>query len=72
MHTIGNTLDIYLRQKDGSSLSWVTIEQSSPTKVLIAPANVNAGTYWLILESYDNNGGVFSTLKTDTIEVTVT
>ena len=71
--TIGNTLDIHLRQKPGESvLSWVSFEQGSPsTQVIIDASNVKPGTYTLTIESFDNNGKVRSTLMTDTIIITV-
>ena len=69
---IGNTLDIKMRQRSGSEQAWVTITQGSPTVVSFTPTNTLAvGQYSVILESYDNNGGVFSTLKSDTVTVNV-
>ena len=69
--TIGNVLDINLRQKAGSELPWVSLEQGSPSLIKIVPAGVAPGDYTLILQSFDNNGSVKSTLKTDLITITV-
>ena len=68
-HTIGNILYIHLREKSGAAaLGWFTFTQGSPTQVLIAPPFITApGVYQLVLESFDNNGSVFSTLKEDVI-----
>jgi len=70
---LGNTLDIMLRQKTGAAFSWVTFTQDTlVTKVNLAPdRSVPPGEYSLVLESFDLAGGVYSTLKTDTITVTV-
>ena len=71
MLEIGNTLDIHLRQKVGSELPWVTFPDGNPKQVHFAPDGVEPGNYTVILESFDQNSGVFSTLKTDTVTVTV-
>ena len=70
---ITNTLDITLRQKAGTELSWITFTQDSlVTKVKFAPdASVAPGDYTVVLESFDQAGGVYSALKTDTIAVKV-
>jgi len=62
-----------LRQKAGSELAWVTFTQfEEVTQVNIAPdAGVLPGSYTIVLESFDLNGGVFSALKTDKITVRV-
>ena len=64
-------LDINLRQKAGTELLWVTLEQASPTLIKIVPVGVAPGDYTLILQSFDNNGSVKSTLKQDSITITV-
>ena len=64
-------LDINLRQKAGTELLWVTLEQGNPTHIKIVPAAVAPGDYTLILQSYDKNGSVKSTLKEDLITITV-
>ena len=69
--TIGNELDIILRQKEGNEIPWVTIEQGSPSRVFIDSGNTVPGHYTLILQSFDNNGSVKSTLKEDTITITI-
>ena len=69
--TIGNTLDINLRQKAGTELFWVTLEQGNPTLIKTVPAGVAPGDYTLILQSFDNNGSVKSTLKEDVITIIV-
>ena len=73
MHLIGNTLDIKMRQKVGSELPWVTLEQGNPThlKINTAGAVLAPGDYTLILQSFDNNGSVKSTLKEDLITITI-
>ena len=70
--TIGNVLDINLRQKAGTELLWVSIEQGNPTTLIkTVPAGVAPGDYTLILQSFDNNGSVKSTLKEDLITITI-
>ena len=69
---IGNVLDINLRQKAGTELLWVILEQGSLTTLIkIVPAGVAPGDYTLILQSFDNNGSVKSTLKEESITITV-
>ena len=70
--TIGNELSIYLRQKSGNELSWVSFEQGSPTKVKVNACDIATGSYTLTLESYDNNSAVKTVLKTDTVAIKVT
>ena len=68
--TIGNVLDIQQEQASGSTLSWVTIIQGSPTSVTLSPdPKVAAGAYTLKLRSFDNNSGSKSTLKLDEITI---
>ena len=70
--TIGNVLAIDLRLGQDSDLTSVWLANSlTATEVVIDAINLSAGTYTLILESFDRNGGVFSTLKTDIITVTI-
>ena len=70
---IGNTLDIRLRQNSKGSHSWVYFtEQSTSTVVTLAPIEISLGDHIVLLESYDNNSSVSSTLKQDLITVTVT
>ena len=65
-------LDINLRQKAGTEILWVTLEQgSSTTRIVIVPTAVAPGDYTLILQSFDNNGSVKSTLKEDFITITI-
>ena len=68
---IGNTLDIHMRQNPSQKLDWVSIFQGNPTEVRIQPAGLFSGEFLLILESYDSAGGVYSTLKTDQIQLKV-
>ena len=71
--TIGNDLTVNMRQKAGSKLAFVTFAyKATSTDVNINTSGVSPGVYTLELESYDTAGGVFSTLKTDTIIITVT
>ena len=54
-------------------LSFVTFaDQATSTDVIINTVGVTEGYYTLVLESYDSAGGVYSTLKTDSIVLTVT
>ena len=69
---IGNTLDIKLRQKSGFELGFVTFEEvATGTNVIIDTIGLPIGTYTLELESYDDAGGVYTTLKTDKITMDV-
>ena len=62
-----------MRQKVGSELSFVTFtNRATSTDVIINTNGVLPGVYTLVLQSYDTTGAVFSTLKTDTIIITVT
>ena len=49
----------------------VTIIQGSPTLVQISPSKLAVGSYTLIVQSYDDNSLLKSTLKEDTITITV-
>ena len=53
LHTIGNVLDIKLRQKVGSELSFATLVTGSPSVLTLAPPISAKGSYEVILESYD-------------------
>ena len=69
---IGNILDIKMRQKPGTELIWITLDQSeNGTRVFFRPDLTTEGDHSLVLESYDHNSrlAVPSTLKTDTIKV---
>jgi len=69
---IGNTLNIQMRQKTGVELTWVTFTDSTlATTVNFAPSSTITGPFTLELESYDQAGGVYSTLKKDSILITV-
>ena len=53
---IGDKLNINLKQKNGSELSWVSIINSSTDAyVTINAKGVPAGVYTLVLESVDKN-----------------
>ena len=70
--TIGNVLAVKMRQKVGSELIFVTLTNgTSSTGVNINTIGVSPGVYPLVLQSYDTAGGVFSTLRTDTIMINV-
>lgn len=73
-YTIGNTLAIDLRQAAGGpQLDFVSfVSQSDSVDVEIDTSDVSLGTYELVLESFDANSGVYSTLKKDTIQIVVT
>jgi len=50
------SLNIQVRQKTGSELTWVSLQQGSPSEALIAtPPDLVPGDYTLVLESYDEN-----------------
>ena len=67
-HTIGNTLNIHLREKEGVELGWVRFEQGSPTKVIITPpVNTAPGVYQIMLQSFDNAGVVKTTLREEDV-----
>ena len=69
---IGNTLDIKMRQSAGLELEFVSISESADaSEIHLDASTVKLGDYTLTLESYDDAGGVYSTLKTDTIVITV-
>ena len=66
------SLNIQVRQKTGSELTWVSLQQGSPSEVLIAtPADLVPGDYTLVLESYDQNSPGKLTIYEDTITFTV-
>ena len=69
--TIGNTLDIVVKQQDDSELSWVTLRQGDPTEVQLSFDGLSPGDYLLNLQSFDNNSVQKSILKTDTITIKV-
>ena len=70
--TIGNVLAINLRQSIDSELSFVQLTNGAiDTEVLIDATDLAVGNYTLKLESFDKNGGVFSSLKIDTVNIVV-
>ena len=71
MYDIGNTLNIQLRQKSGAELDMVTIIQGSPALLQISPSKLDKGEFKLILQSYVNNSFMKSTLREDTITLTM-
>lgn len=70
---IGNFLAIKLRlSSDSDLISSVGLNnQAAATEVTIDTSDLAVGNHTLKLESFDANGGVLSTLKTDIITVTV-
>ena len=72
--TLPTTATIALRQTSSTTLSFVTITNGATSaSVTISATGVTAGTYTLVLESYDSSAGSSSdTLKTDTVTVYVT
>ena len=65
-------MDINLRQKSGHDLSFVSFaEKAVSTEVFIDPRGVAPGVYTLYIESFDANSNVYSTLRTDIIELTI-
>ena len=66
--------NIHLRQKTGSELTWVSLEQGSPSEVLITTSGtdlVPGKNYTLVLESYDQNSPGKLTIYDDTITFTI-
>ena len=62
-----------MRQKAANELNFIAIsELDSASEILIDASSAQPGDYTIILESYDYAGGVYSTLKTDTISLIVT
>ena len=56
----------------GNELSFVTLEeQVEGTVITIDSRGLTFGIYTLVLESFDNAGGVYSALKTDIISLYV-
>ena len=69
---IGNTLDIMMRQSSGQELAFVSIIELTGASEIHLDANlIEPGDYTLTLESYDDAGGLYSTLKTDIIAITI-
>ena len=61
-----------MRQSAGLELEFVSISESADaSEIHLDASTVKLGDYTLTLESYDDAGGVYSTLKTDTIVITV-
>jgi len=70
---IGNQLAVDLRQQGGAELEFVTfVNGVTSTEVIFDTTDVQIGVYYLVLESYDTSSNVKSTLKTDTVTITVT
>jgi len=71
---ITNDLDIKLRQKPGSELSWVTITNGATAATSAFDLCPPLGDHELILESIDNNSPLSSpsVLKTDVIILSIT
>ena len=71
--TIGNTLGINVREKAGTEHSFLSFQSdaSLTTVTFDATSLVEGQTFDLILESFDNDGGIFTALMTDTVTVTV-
>ena len=72
-HTFGKVpLKINLRQSSSSTFSFVTITEAEDRSVIhIDTVGVQPGDYELKLESYDSEGRIQATSKTDTITITV-
>ena len=70
--TIGNILQINLRQKSGFELDFVSLSNTlGSTDVMIDGEIPTPGTYELVLESFDEASSVQSALKTDRIQIEV-
>ena len=70
--TIGNVLAIDLRLSDDSEFTSVELSNGgTATEVTIDTTGVVPGEHILKLESFDQNGKVYSTLKIDTITIVV-
>ena len=71
--TLPTTATIALRQISSAALAFVTITNGATSASVTIDANgVTAGTYTLVLESYDSSAGSSSeTLKTDTVTIYV-
>ena len=73
-YEIGTQLSINLRQPEDDQLEFAQLtndELEETTEVLINTQSLELGSYWLTLESYNENSDVQSALKTDLIEVRV-
>ena len=71
-YTIGNTLDIKVRVRNGASFPWVTVSCLAPDnfcKVTFTDTGLVSGQQQIVLESYDDNGSVKSALKEDVVTV---
>ena len=47
--------NIYLKQRQGQELDWISISQGNPTQLNIKAAGIPAGDYNLTLESYNED-----------------
>ena len=72
-YTIGNTLNIELRQKAGYDASFVTITQGNPHTIVVAPTVTDTFHGYLYFEStdIDSNAATAAVLKTDLVQFTV-
>lgn len=72
-YTIGNTLDIRLRQKAGEERSFVSITQGDPHTIEVAPQTSDTFEGDIYFESIDANSNAEtpSVLKYDTVSLTV-
>ena len=65
---IGNIIDVHLRIYSTSYPGVITV---SGSKITIDPAGAIEGEYDLVIESYDNNSSLKSTLMTDNILIRI-
>ena len=70
---LGNVLTIHVRQEEAESkLSFIEIARTEDESILTVKKSLALpGTHQLIIESYDENSTVKSTLKTDIISLVI-
>ena len=71
-YTIGNTLNIKVRVRNGASFPWVAVSclaLDSFCQVTFTNTGLVSGQQQIVLESYDDNGSVKSSLKEDIVTV---
>ena len=68
-YTIGNTLDIKVRVKDQGNFPWVSVSCYSTYCDVTFTSDGVSGKTLVVLQSYDDNSSVKSTLKEDSVEV---
>ena len=68
-YTIGNTLNIKVRVKDQGSFPWVSVVCYAAYCEVTFTNTGLSGSQQVVLQSFDDNGSVKSTLKEDKIEV---